>query len=345
MALNREHFVTTSGSTVGIQHLEDFAPRNRDAVASSFEVSTPSLTSHRVNVVFGQPPLIERALRDSVNQEFDEDLRHTLGATAILDAAEQNPEFLTAGSSQPEEIFVNAETATAFFETGRALSDQELRRFIARRAYQTFLHHSLRAPFSLDEVDQLVTGARLTDFRRNLELLLDEDYLEPVADGVAQRGGPVRATAILVREVEAYGSARADAVTQENYAARLDGYEALSDRRRAFLDERQRYEIAGTPEELHSVFRALAPMVEDLTRDLLRADGSGKEYESLGPMIGDLRERSIGSRTLWDRLNHVLKFPRDLAGHGHELSAPVLRIACENAFDLAPMLAAQFPTE
>ena len=60
-------------------------------------------------------------------------------------------------------------------------------------------------------------------------------------------------------------------------------------------------------------------------------------------MIGELVRRRLGSVGLWSQLNHILSFGRELTEHGEELPEPVLRIACENAFELVPQLAALFP--
>ncbi len=105
----------------------------------------------------------------------------------------------------------------------------------------------------------------------------------------------------------------------------------------------QRYSTAVTHQELESVFRAVAPLVEAVLKQLLKSKGSKHEHSSLGPAIADLHQRGIGGKPLWSQLNHILKFARDLEGHGASLPDPVLRIACENSFGLIPQLAALFP--
>ena len=62
-------------------------------------------------------------------------------------------------------------------------------------------------------------------------------------------------------------------------------------------------------------------------------------------MISALQQHRIGTRGLLAQLNHILKFGRDLAEHGYAMSEPVLRMACENAFELAPQLGALFPAQ
>jgi hypothetical protein len=53
--------------------------------------------------------------------------------------------------------------------------------------------------------------------------------------------------------------------------------------------------------------------------------------------------RTSGNIATISQLNHVLKFGRDLTQHGAAMPEPVLRIAAQNLFELAPQLAALFP--
>lgn len=59
----------------------------------------------------------------------------------------------------------------------------------------------------------------------------------------------------------------------------------------------------------------------------------------------DLQSRGVASPALLSQLNHILKFARDLSQHGESLPQAVLRIACENAFELIPQLAALWPRQ
>jgi hypothetical protein len=59
-------------------------------------------------------------------------------------------------------------------------------------------------------------------------------------------------------------------------------------------------------------------------------------------MIGELQAKNVAGIALISQLDHVLKFGRDLAQHGQAMPLAVLRIACENAFELVPQLAALF---
>ena len=132
-------------------------------------------------------------------------------------------------------------------------------------------------------------------------------------------------------------------IAQQDYEATLNNYPLLKTYTEPLLLEYRRYNTAITPGEIISVFRAISPLVENILRDLLHTHGCSRQFPSLGPMISELQQRDLGSVALYSQLNHILKFSRDLAQHGASVSEPVLRIACENAFELVPQLASIFP--
>ncbi len=84
---------------------------------------------------------------------------------------------------------------------------------------------------------------------------------------------------------------------------------------------------------------------EQGVRRILRAHGSDKEHGTLGPMNSELRQLSIGTGGLWSQLNAVLNNGRDISLHGEELPVAVLRMACENCFELFPQLGQLFPVD
>ena len=91
------------------------------------------------------------------------------------------------------------------------------------------------------------------------------------------------------------------------------------------LLERRRYDAAQTAGELESVFKAAAPIVESILRALLQIHFPNRRFATLGPMINAWQQNNIGSYGLWAQLNHILKFGRGLAEHGHTISESVLR--------------------
>jgi len=127
------------------------------------------------------------------------------------------------------------------------------------------------------------------------------------------------------------------------YQARVLAYPGLRAYAESLVIERSRLVVAQSLPELESVFRATAPTIESIARDLLVAHGSARDLSTLGPIIAEIQSRGLGGVPLLSQLNHVLKFGRDLSEHGHSVPEPVLRIACENAFELAPQLGSLFP--
>jgi hypothetical protein len=236
-------------------------------------------------------------------------------------------------------IFVGSEDVATILERPRQ-SDREIRRFLARRLYDAYSRGILRDTIVIDAMDMAVCGASLIDFLRNGQLLEEEAYLfirSNTPDSVS-----IEPRAKLIREVERYGATREDAAGEADFLASVSAYPSLARVKGALSLEYGRYSTARTALELESVFKAVAPVVEDMVKDLLTANGSEATYPGLGPAINALRGRGLGNVALYAELSHVLKFARDLASHGAQLSEPVLRIACENCFQLVPQLGALY---
>ena len=224
------------------------------------------------------------------------------------------------------------------------ISDQDLRRYVARRLYLLWKEASFDVDLEFDGRDAALTGAGPTDFLRNLQLLQEGGYvhLDTTHDeGFA--GFTARGTARLIRDVERHGAATPDIESQADYTARLSAIGQLSTEVEAILSERQRYEVAQTPAEVASVFRALAPILEGVLRRLLQAHGSRHQLPTLGPMIGEMTRRDIGSLGTRSQLGAVQNHGRDISLHGEDVPVVVLRIVTEICFKLFSELGGLFP--
>jgi len=335
----RNHFLTPSGTTISAWVVGVSPVADRDAEQVVLRVSSSGFAVREVSVILDAPPMINAALQQSYSIALTEPAKKTVALVATLDAIDQDPAS-PADPAQPWTIQVGAEKAVGLLRRPK-LSDRALRRYIARRTYDLFRRSTVDSGFKFDDLDLITTGADLTDMKRNCQVLAEEGYLRLVrADATGVVVGP---TAKLVRAVEQYGAAPEDVVSERDYATALAVYPVLREHTESLLLERRRFDVARTPTELVSVFRAVAPTVEATVRSLLRAHGSTRADATLGPMIGELVRRRLGSVGLWSQLNHILSFGRELTEHGEELPEPVLRIACENAFELVPQLAALFP--
>jgi hypothetical protein len=134
-----------------------------------------------------------------------------------------------------------------------------------------------------------------------------------------------------------------DSVDAQAYVEQINSLTALADHAVAIRQEYQRFLLATSSAELTSVFRALTPTVEAVLKNLLAAHGSRRVHPSLGTVIAELRERSIGGIGFITQVDHILRFGRDLAQHGNDIPVPVLRLACENAFQLVLQAANLYP--
>jgi hypothetical protein len=334
----KDFYVTPSGSTAHVTFLGVDNHPDRDAERYTFSVQSPAGNEETLNVMLVSPALINRALQQNGLPplvEVKKDLTR-LAAVTNFDRLD----FLPTDEGGRRLVAIEGPEAIALLRRSK-LSDREIRRFIARRIYQVYSRSTLNETVLFDHFDHLLTGAEPVDLYRNAQVLEAEGYvIIKQADGLELRLQP---TVRLVREVERYGAAKEDVVTDSDYVQALGAYPGLGKYREAMQLEYQRYAVAVTDTELESVFKAAAPIVEAIVKDLLRAHGSTQQHTTLGPAVADLAKRGIGGRALLSQLDHVLKFGRDLALHGADLPTTVLRIACANAFELAPQLGALFP--
>ena len=334
----REFFLSPSGLGARIVAEGDSPTPNRDARDYWFDVTTSAGRNDRVGV-----RIVASALHDTLLQQ------HGLGRLANymprflhvvvirnLDALETLPVDEYANRI----IDLEAEDSLSIIQAPR-LQDRAIRRFIARRVYDEYSRKTLSSPVFVDQYDFQACSASDYDFVRNAQVLAEEGYL--TIGSTTTNEIELRPTAKLIRDVERYGAAREDAVAERDYLGALSNYAAIEPHVEQLTMEYRRYSTATSPAELASVFRAVAPEVESIVKELLSAHGSLSAHANLGTAINDLRSRQIGDIGLWSQLSHIIKFSRDLEGHGTALSEPVLRIACENAFNLVPQLAALFP--
>jgi hypothetical protein len=330
-------YFSSSGTQIVVtpRGAEDSLP-GRDAVRIWLDVSVENGPNSVVPVVYATPDLLAGDLQARDLPSFSM-MKGDLGTLRVLQAIETVPE-LNLGSGAALEV---GESEIKSLLGRPKASDREVRRYIARKAHAIFARTHLENATVFEQIDFLILGGNKIDVLRNAQVLQQENYLSIIDRGHTTVAVVPRAP--LIREVERYGSAKPDAVTDVDYSAALSAYPTLSPWKTTLLMERQRYDLAFTPIELESVFRAVAPSVEAIAKHLLKASGSKRSHASLGLIIGELQERRIGGVALWTQLNHVLKFSRDLEEHGTSLPEPVLRIACANAFELVPQLASLLP--
>ena len=218
------------------------------------------------------------------------------------------------------------------------LQDRELRVFLARRIHDEVSRRTLHDDIGVDRIDRAVCGATTQDIVRALQILAEEGYLEigaTINDAIM-----VRSRAKLIRDVERYGAPKLDSTAADDLLSALAAYPVAKKRLQSITLEYQRFSAATTHEELISVFKAVAPEVEGFARAVLKAQGASGSFGNLGSIIKELAARNAGGPALLSQLRHVQKFARDVVEHGELLPDPVLRIACANAFELLPQLAA-----
>lgn len=328
------HFVTPSGSTVHLRTGELRQAENRDAKVIEFEV-TSSGVSQRGRVLFDAIPHMSALLKQDHGQSFTPETATRIAPVAILTAVDEDPEMFR---SSEQEITFEIGPGNLYSVLRRPrLSDRELRRYIARSLYDGYARSDMDVLIQFDDHDRMLTGSSSRDFLRSSQVLEGEGYL--VLHRTMGDNFQAQPTARLVRDVERYGSARDDAISSEDYVRVIGANPVLVDWREAVLLEYGRYSTAVSQVELESVFRAIAPIVEDVLRQVLRGRGVEKEMPTLGPMIAEMQSRGMGDVHLYSQLNHVLKFARDLEQHGASLPESVLRIAAANAFELLPQIA------
>jgi len=252
-------------------------------------------------------------------------------------AAVQTPPNATRGTgSSPRSIELWAADVQAMLQKER-WSEQELRCYIARRIYHSLMRTTFYGVFEFQQLDRRLTGCSRDDFWRNAQLLAQEGYLDLIEDS---SGFSVKATARLVRDVEEFGAPRADVTWKDDFMDRVALYPLLTSDKTAIQSEYQRFVVAKSEQEMRSVFRTVAPIVENVARGVARLGGSKRQLPTLGPVIGELQGGQMVDDSVVSQLRHVLKFSRDLEGHGARLPLSVLRLATAVAFELLPVLGA-----
>ena len=336
----KDFYVTPSGSTAQVTFLGADKHPDRDAERHIFSLMSPAGNTEKLNVSLVAPVLINATLQQNglpPLAQVKTNLTHLAAVTSF-----DRLGLLPTDQEGRRLVEIEGSEAVALLRRPR-LSDREIRRFIARRIYQVYSRSTLEQIVSFDSFDLQLTGASPTDMLRNAQLLAAEGYLSiKRADG---NDLELKATARLVREVERYGAAKEDVVTERDHLQAVAAYPNLRKYQEPLQLEYQRYAVALTDTELESVFKAIAPILEAIVKDLLRALGSTQQHATLGPAIADLQIRGIGGIALLSQLNHVLRFGRDLSLHGASIPTTALRIACENAFELVPQLGALFPRD
>lgn len=335
-------WVTPSGTTVSLEHGTEHTRGGHAAVFVDLNVGSTGGDLRSVEVRLDDPDYVNGLRINNQLPPLTEQDRAEAARVAAIRAVDASPDFFA--DAEPLRLKLDYDELDS--PPVERVSDKALRRYIARRLYLVWENASFDDYLRFGPTDIALTGANSEAFLRNLQLLEQEGYVDMSRTfGSGFSGFEARGTADLVREVERHGAAGADVESQGDFNARIEGLGSLSPERASIAAERQRYENAQTPEELASVFRAVVPLLEGVVRRLLRAHGSDKEYGTLGPMIGELRQRTIGTRGLWSQLNAVLNNGRDISLHGEELPVAVLRIVTESCFELLPQLGQLFPLD
>lgn len=335
--------MTPSGTTISVtpQGSEQPPRYGHTSVIHQLTVASTGGQSRKVEVAFDEPDYVNTLQAGNHLPELKADDRARLAMIATLRSIDQDPTFFEGDGALRLKLGFDE-----IQQLGRAarLSNESIRRYLSRRLHLAWENGALDDFVDFDDADLALTGASPADFLRNLQVLEQGEYVEMVRTmGAGLACFSARAKSKLLREVERYGAAHEDVESATEYEMTLASVPGLASREAAIVLERGRYERARTPEELASVFRAIAPVVEGLVRDLLRADGCKKEFSSLGPMIGEMVSRGLGTVGLRAQLNAVLTGGRDISLHGEELPTPVLRIVTETCFGLLPQLAGLLP--
>lgn len=335
--MSAQGYVSPRGLLVGLEVISEGWVDHVDARYVTLNVTTSS-TSSEVQVRFPTPPIINHNATEYFGRPFDPAFARELAVVAVLIALDRDPDV---GVTSHTVVF---DADDLYGLLGRdKLNDAELRRYMARRLYSCYTTDTLHGLVNFDDMDKLITGNSTLDFLRCVQMLDAEGYARAHLTFDPDEMPGAQPTAKLVREVERWGGPKDDVTPNADYQVQLSLYPALGRHADSLVRERHRFLAATSIDELESVFRATAPIIEEIARDLVKTLGSTRDLPTLGPIISEMQARGIGGVALRAQLNHILKFGRDLAGHGHAVSEPVLRIACENAFDLAPRLGSLYP--
>ncbi len=273
------HFITPSGSTAHIDIVGQGRESDFDASYVRLNLSSTSHDDETVRVRFTSPTLIRTALSQERHVEFSPDVQAHLATVATLREMDQNPDF--GAPSDGERTIQLGPGEVLDLYTQPKLSDRDLRVYIERRVYQHYANTDLSQITPLGEVDQQVTGAGPRDFLRVSQVLAQEGYLELFETMGYDTMPSIRGTSKLVRAVERYGAVREDLMSDDNYAAKVGAAAALTQRREFILAQRHQYAVALSHDELTAIFRAVAPEVETVGRNLLAARGAGGNYGNL----------------------------------------------------------------
>jgi hypothetical protein len=330
-----------SGTTVRVDL--DTARRLPDtaSVYHPGRVLSTGSESRSIEVVFDDPAYVNTMRKGNGLAPVDDDARSKFAVLAALSAARDHPDFFQA--REPLRIDLDYD-ALVELDRPQALDDRAIRRYLAQRYYLAWQAGGFDALVTLEREDTFLAGAGYPGFLRNLQLLEQEGYLSlhrTMATELSCLRGVGKAK--LIREVERFGGPQADVESEPEFAAIVRAVPGLAQDLDAILVERSRYELARSAAELVSVFRALMPIVEGTVRRLLGAVGSTKSYSSLGPMIGELRGRSLGSIDIWSQLAALQNNVRDISLHGGDVSTGMLRVACETCFGVLADLGRLFP--
>lgn len=335
-------WVTPSGTTVSVPTGSEQTRSGFAGVHFELNVSSTGGDARVVTVYIDDLQFVNGCRRQNGLPPLDEEARATAAQVAAIKAVDDNPDFFA--SSEPLRVELGYDELDET-RPKHPISNEALRRYVAQRLFLSWEHESFDQFLRFETMDESLTGAGPEAFLRNLQLLEQEGYVE--LSRTMGGGFPsfeARPTARLVRDVERYGAAAADVESEEDYVGRLVGtQDALAPDWDGIIAERRRYEVAQTPEEVVSVFRALVPILESVVRRLLQTHGSKRDPGTLGPMIGELQERQIGTRGLWTQLNAVQTNARDSSAHGEYVPLGVLRMATVGCFELFPQLGLLFP--
>ncbi len=338
MIAGREYFVTPSGSTAHVKFVSSARHPHRDREQNVLSVSSPNGGTEGVNVALDAPVLINSALQQNGFPPLDQVKNDIVYIAAITNYDRLST--LPVDESGRRLIEVDGQQAIELLSRP-PVSDREVRRFIVRRVYQIYSRSTLQTQAILEGFDSKLLGTTSVDMLRNAQVLEAEGYL--TINSASGDKLVLTPTVKLVREVERFGAAKEDVVTDRDYLEAIRVYPSLTPHIETLELEYRRYSAARSETELRSVFKAVSPVVEAIVKELLRARGSTQQHATLGPAIAELQARGIGGPGLLTQLNHILKFGRDLTQHGELIPASVLRIACENTFELVPQLASLFP--
>ncbi len=333
-------WVTSSGTTLGVTGGTKVPRPNHSGIAYSFDVTSSGGLARSVRVRVDDPVYVNRVRGENGLPPLGETDLRTHAWVAAVRSADRIPEFFDV--DDPADVELSYQDFDPH-SGPPALPDRDLRRYIARRVYLFWKVTSFDDYFVFDQRDVLLTRVGVSGFLRNAQLLEQEGYIEigrTHDDGFD--GCAVRATARLVRDVERYGAAAADAETEADFVDRLKLAPGLELEREGILAERARYELARTQTEVASVFRALVPILEGAARRLLTELGSTRALPNLGPIIGEFNRMNVGDVGVRSLLNAV-KTGRDVVLHGHHLEVAALRIHVDTCFELLLQLGPLFP--